>query len=79
MAESRKLTSSFHKTHWVSYLHLSWNYSALIIMFVDDHLVSLLTTPLNGVLVPQVKFFTIELNPFTGPHLVFHKAVHACQ
>ena len=51
----------------------SRNDGAVIIMSVDDHLVSFIAS--SG-LVPQHETFTLELDPVACPHLVFHKTVH---
>ena len=52
--------------------------SVSVIMFIDDHLVSSLTSPRMVILVPQVQTVTVKLHFVAGAHFVVSNAAHSC-
>ena len=47
-------------------------------MFIDDHLVSSLTSPRMVILVPQVQTVTVKLHFIARAHFVVSNAAHTC-
>ena len=59
-------------------LHFCRDNSVSVIMFIDDHLVSSLTSPRHVILVPQVQRVTFKLHSLAGAEFVLNNAAHTC-
>ena len=52
--------------------------SVSVIMFIDDHLVSSITSIRYVIRVPQVQTVTVKLHFVAGAHFVVSNAAHTC-